>query len=111
MIYFLQNAEGHIKIGCTSNLEQRIQALQVGNSSNLKLLYIIELPDEESYSFEQHTHGFCRMYHLQGEWFKPEVLEHLQRHPWYREYMIPANKIENKQPKSPQTQSAVTQTP
>jgi len=90
MIYFLQNAEGHVKIGHTSNLEQRIQTLQIGNSSVLRLLYVIEIPDGESPSFEQHTHGICQHYHLQGEWFKPEVLEHLQRHPWYREYMIPA---------------------
>jgi hypothetical protein len=50
------------------------------------------------------------MYHLQGEWFKPDVLEHLLRHPWYREYMIPTSKLASKQPPSSPSQPAVAQT-
>ena len=89
MVYFIANSQQHIKIGSSSNVERRLFELQIANSGMLRILYVIDIPDKESLAFEQHTQGICMRYALQGEWFEPEVLEHLLRHPWYKEHMRP----------------------
>lgn len=89
MVYFIQNPQGHIKIGSSTDVERRRFELQTGNSGALRILYAIDTPDEESLAFEQHTQGVCGRYALQGEWFSAGVLDHLLHHPWYKEHMRP----------------------
>ena len=90
MIYFVQNpVSKHIKIGSTSNMERRLMELQIANSASLRILYVIDIPDEESLMFEHHVQGVCMRFALQGEWFSAGVVDHLLRHPWYKEHMRP----------------------
>jgi len=83
-VYFLQEeGRDRIKIGRTRSLRKRIQNLQVGNSDKLKL--IAYLPDQCK-EMEQHIHGVCERFRLEGEWFNLQALtEHLLNHPYYRE--------------------------
>ena len=89
MVYFIQNSLGHIKIGSSSDVDRRLLELQIANSSILRILYVIDVPEEESLTFEQHTQGVCVRYTLQGEWFSAGVIAHLLNHPWYKEHMRP----------------------
>ena len=61
--------------------------LQIANSASLRILYVIDILDEESLMFERHVQDACRLYSVQGEWFEPGCLDHLLRHPWYKEHM------------------------
>lgn len=63
--------------------------LQIGNSVQLRILYVIETAAEDSLMFEKHVQGVCKLYGLEGEWFEEGALDHLLRHPWYKENMIP----------------------
>lgn len=84
-IYFIKS-NNEIKIGKTNDLQRRIIELQVGNQSKLEVLYIIENMHDD---FEAHVHSVCIGYHIQGEWFREEVLNHLLKHPWYKANMKP----------------------
>ena len=85
-IYFIENATGDIKIGRSEDVLARIKQLQTGNSSNLKLRFTINNVKE---TFEDHIHEICNAYHRQGEWFNSKVIDHLQKHPTFKELMIP----------------------
>lgn len=82
-IYFIQK-DNEIKIGRSVDIERRIEELQVANSVDLRLLYVIENVDE---SFESHVHEVCNRFHIRGEWFTEGALEHLLKHPFYKENM------------------------
>lgn len=84
MIYFIENNEKHVKIGFTLDMKQRLTTLQTGNSSGLKLLYVIEGNDS---SFETHIHNICQDFNIQGEWFSEKVIPFLLAHPWYKKNM------------------------
>ena len=85
MIYFIKT-NNEIKIGKTNDLERRMTELQVGNHVALEPLYVIENVDD---SFETYVHEICGRFHIKGEWFKIEVLDHLLKHPWYKANMKP----------------------
>ena len=82
-VYFISDAF-NIKIGKSDNPEDRLLQLQVGNARPLRILYLIPNVPEE---MELHTHSVCMRYNVQGEWFKPSVVEHLKRNPWYAEHI------------------------
>ncbi len=89
MVYFIQNPlTKHIKIGSTADLPRRISELQVASSAQLRTLYTIETPEQDSLSFEKHVQEICAWYRLEGEWFREEVLDHLLAHPWYKSNMV-----------------------
>ncbi len=83
-IYFITDGE-NIKIGRSKNVEQRIKQLQTSNSINLKLLYYLETEDV---TFETHVHNVCQRFRVKGEWFKPEAINHLINHPWFKKHMV-----------------------
>lgn len=84
-IYFISNGR-NIKIGQTSDLIMRQRVLQTGNDTPLKVLYAIkDVPSE----LESLLHKMGAAYNVQGEWFTPEVIPHIQKHPWYKENMKP----------------------
>lgn len=87
-VYFLSNGR-NIKIGRSKNIEERIMSLQTGNDMDLTLLYVIENVKE---SFEKHVHGVSERYHVKGEWFSKEVLNHLLNHPWFKDNMKKVDK-------------------
>lgn len=69
-IYFLQNKNGFIKIGQTTNLKQRLKAFKNANPENLNLL--LSLPIEISDDLSEKTiHQKFKKYRYKGEWFKP----------------------------------------
>lgn len=83
-IYFFTDGTS-IKIGRTKEIKVRQRNLQTSNSNPLVLLGVISnvLP-----SFEQHIHGICKDYNIQGEWFKKDSLyKHLLNHPFYRDHI------------------------
>lgn len=82
-VYFIKKGS-EIKIGRSVDIERRIEELQIANSVDLHLLYKIEDVEE---SFEQHIHSVCSRYHVRGEWFTEGVLDHLLKHPYYKENM------------------------
>lgn len=84
-IYFIENAEGDIKIGRSEDVGKRLRQLQTGNSYRLKLKYVIPNVNE---TFEDHVHGICEAFHKQGEWFEKDALNHLLKHPFYKKEMI-----------------------
>ena len=67
MIYFIQDGLGAIKIGFTNQLLERMQILQVGNSSNLKLLAVMEGNKDR----ENRLHDSFSFWNIRGEWFQP----------------------------------------
>lgn len=87
-IYFLQDLSNkNIKIGRTNDLKSRMSNLQVGNSNQLRLSFIMNEMEDH---FENHIHGICNRFHIQGEWFKEEVLEHLFNLDYFKKNMIRA---------------------
>jgi hypothetical protein len=86
-IYFLTD-NTNIKIGTTKDLDSRVLSLQTGNSERLKLLYTIEVEDNEAYAFEAFVHLMCDSFKIKNEWFQKECIEHLFKNPWYKENMF-----------------------
>jgi len=82
-VYFIRS-RNNIKIGYSDNVVQRKTALQTANGNLLTIEYIIENVDM---SFETHVHSVCQRFLIRNEWFKEGVLEHLLKHPWYKEHM------------------------
>lgn len=75
-IYFIQGeCGGPIKIGYTTDLENRIKKLQTGYPDRLQLL--LAFPGNKQ--FEQAIHKQFEQYRLNGEWFRPapEVLQRI----------------------------------
>lgn len=84
-IYFIKR-DSEIKIGHSTDLLRRLDELQIGSAVRLRILYVIEDVEE---NFETHIHSVCNTFHIRGEWFNEDVLEHLLKHPYYKEAMRP----------------------
>lgn len=68
IVYFVQGTiSGLIKIGTTTNLKKRLQALRTGSAEPLVLLGAIPGGDRE----EQAFHARFGSQRVQGEWFSP----------------------------------------
>ena len=70
LIYFIQQGEkGPVKIGHTSsNLMERVRALQLGNPLELKLIGSID----GTPGIERALHKKFSEFNMRGEWFKPD---------------------------------------
>jgi hypothetical protein len=68
MIYFLANAEGFIKIGFSADLKSRLVALQVGSTSEQRLLGMLTASNRMEGELK---HRFRRL-RVRGEWHRPE---------------------------------------
>ena len=84
-IYFIKR-DNEIKIGRSTDIIRRLDELQIASAVELRVLYTIKNVDE---SFEKHIHSICTIFHIRGEWFEMGVLDHLLKHPFYKEAMIP----------------------
>ena len=59
------------KIGITQNIEDRINALQIGNPVEIKLHHREAFPSiREASNFERIIHRCFSSHHMRGEWFK-----------------------------------------
>jgi len=73
-VYFIQAGDsGPIKIGFTSNVDSRMQALQTGNYQQLNLLTIVPAPA----TLEKLYHDFMDRYRIRGEWFEGKRVSQL----------------------------------
>lgn len=67
-LYIVQGRDsGRLKIGYTTNIKERVEALQTGCSEKLDLLMTLDGPP----SLEKSWHKKHFVYRLHGEWFEP----------------------------------------
>ncbi len=65
-IYFISNGT-YCKIGIATNLKRRISDLQVGNTSQLTLLYSFQTSDYDN--IEKQLHKLFKPFKVSGEWY------------------------------------------
>lgn len=70
-VYFIQRADGPVKIGCAVDVFQRMAALQTASPEPLRLIGVIPLG---GYSMERYLHQALAQDRLKGEWFAPTEL-------------------------------------
>lgn len=66
-----------IKLGMSSNVQNRLKALQTSNSSQLVVLWKYYAADNSKGAIqaERKLHTACKKYKIRGEWFKYECLD------------------------------------
>lgn len=67
VVYFIQAADGPIKIGHAVNVENRLIRLQIGNAQPLKLLGV----KQGGVAIEKSYHQRFNEHRIRGEWFHP----------------------------------------
>lgn len=65
-VYFIQDADGHVKIGRAEQPEKRLLALQTAHARELKILRTIEGGPVEEWECQYHF----RSARIRGEWFE-----------------------------------------
>ena len=68
-IYVLLNSAGNIKIGKTTNLEQRIQSLSGSNGAGNRIVKWYCSPATWLHNIEKSVHEHFNYARLSGEWF------------------------------------------
>lgn len=68
-LYVLENSQGNIKIGKSSNIKERIKSLSNSNSGGNKLIRIAISPPTYITFLEKTLHEHYHTYRLDGEWF------------------------------------------
>lgn len=67
-VYFIQRADGPIKIGCAVDVFQRMASLQTASPEPLRLIGVMILG---GYSMERRLHQALAADRIHGEWFAP----------------------------------------
>jgi len=78
VVYFINEAgTNNIKIGHTSNIEERLSTLQIGNSYELIIIKTIFCPNIDSAINLEHIYReLYKKNHIRGEWFNiPDFIE------------------------------------
>lgn len=66
-VYFIRADGKYIKIGCTSNLKERLKSLKIASPNELELCFYIE---SDHYNLiEKETHDYFSKHKKRGEWF------------------------------------------
>lgn len=82
-IYFLDDHNGHIKIGITDNLERRMKQLQTGNALELTLIHHIKVGDmTEAFELESLLHHALNNSKVKNEWFEKDAVMKFLKHNW-----------------------------
>ena len=72
-VYFIQEGKGnhgHIKIGKSRNVNERLKSLQTGNPRKLTLMASIRCKTaNDAYRLEKKLHKKFKSHHVRGEWF------------------------------------------
>ena len=65
-----------IKLGYSSNIKNRIKAMQTGQHEDLKCewQYYVGASKGEAGTLEKKLHRYCKKYHVRGEWYKKECM-------------------------------------
>ena len=76
-VYFIQDTIGNIKIGVTTDLDQRFKMLQMANSCPLKIIGAVSSKDDRD--LEASLHQKFKAHRLCGEWFSPaqEIFDYI----------------------------------
>lgn len=74
-VYYISDGQGHCKVGIATNLNSRMNTLQVGSPYELKLLHAqyyddIELAREQ----EDYAHYILDKHVIRGEWYEEEAV-------------------------------------
>jgi len=70
-IYVIKNDGGFIKIGVTTNTEQRLQSLSASNGGGHKIVEVWTSPETYLYTMERVLHMHYHNNRIKGsEWFK-----------------------------------------
>ena len=72
-VYFIQEGRGnhgHIKIGVSNNVNNRLDSLQTGNPRKLTLMASIKCRSiNDAYRLEKKLHKKFKPHRVRGEWF------------------------------------------
>jgi hypothetical protein len=84
-IYLIQEQShsntGAVKIGMSTGVDKRMETLQVGNSSVLRLIATMgPFGEVKANCFEQQLHRRFKCLHIRGEWFDHRCLKRLQKY-------------------------------
>ena len=84
-VYLVQeqliSCKGAVKIGISTNIQRRIENMQVGNSRRLKLLATMgPFGEVKAICFERQLHRRFKGHHVRGEWFLYGCLARLQKY-------------------------------
>lgn len=70
LVYFIQDEDTkYIKIGHSRNLKKRLNSMQTGSSSKLKLL----VWEDVGRAGEKQLHSIFSNSRVRGEWYKPTI--------------------------------------
>ena len=91
-VYFISDGE-FIKIGVAESIEKRLKQIQTGNPRNLNVLFSIPCRaagytyceytrKDYALDLERFLHQGFGEYHVQGEWFKIDLLKRINLEEW-----------------------------
>ena len=73
MIYFISDGNGFIKIGRSTNVNQRIKQMQTGNAH--KLILLSQFKTQNDKEMEQRIHDKYAKFRYRGEWFSIDGID------------------------------------
>lgn len=81
IVYFIRDGIGHIKIGVTHNIKNRLLTLQTANPLRLQYYVGLSVPSiTKAYEIERYLHEMFSDCRLCGEWFdEKKVIEFLNK--------------------------------
>lgn len=82
-VYFIDDKNGHIKIGTTDNIDRRKRQLQTGNALELSLVHYVKLDSmADAFALESILHHAFNNYKVKNEWYKKEPVMKFLKHYW-----------------------------
>lgn len=69
MFIYVIGTDKRQKIGFSGNVDQRLRALQTGNSENLRIHHKVEVPESQARYVEKTIHKEYNYLRVKGEWF------------------------------------------
>lgn len=82
-IYFLDDHNGHVKIGLTDNMERRMKQLQTGNAMELTLIHSIKVDSmQDAFQLESILHHALNNHKVMNEWYEKKAVMKFLAHNW-----------------------------
>lgn len=82
-VYFIRDTLGHIKIGITKNVGERLNALQTANAMELEYYYGMRVKSMNDASvIERELHEKFQEDRVRGEWFDEKNVIAWLKQPW-----------------------------
>lgn len=77
MLYIMQCGE-FVKIGISKMVQDRLRTIRTSNPQEVTLLRVYTSDIQDAESMEFLLHRSLKEFHVRGEWFKSEALEHVK---------------------------------